>query len=107
MGSQILDKGSEMAGLRGISPGSVSPRGESALAEIGRQAVALDLGVPVSIRVSPRARRVGLRINAAERQVELVLPRGVPGELGLRFLDDKRGWIVARLAALPRMGVFF
>ena len=35
------------------------------------------LGAAVSIRVSPRARRVGLRIDAAERKVELVLPRGV------------------------------
>ena len=101
MRSQILGKGSGMAGFRSISPGSDRPRGESALAEIGRQAAALDLGAPVSIRVSPRARRVGLRIDAAERRVELVLPRGVPAELGLRFLKDKRGWIAARLGALP------
>ncbi len=101
MRSQILGKGSEMAGFRSISPGSDRPRGESALAEIGRQATALDLGAPVSIRVSPRARRVGLRIDAAERRVELVLPCGVPAELGLRFLKDKRGWIAARLGALP------
>jgi predicted metal-dependent hydrolase len=100
-GSQILGKGSGMAGFRDVSFGLVRPRGESALAEIGRQAVALDLGAPVSVRVNPRARRVGLRIDAAERRVELVLPRGVPAELGLRFLRDKRGWIVARLDALP------
>lgn len=91
-----------MAGFRGVSPGPVRPRRESALAEINRQAVALDLGAPVLIRISPRARRVGLRIDAAERRVELVLPHGVPAELGLRFLNDKRGWICARLDALPR-----
>ncbi len=91
-----------MAGFRGVSPEPVRPRGESALAEIARQAVALDLGAPLSVRVSPRARRVGLRIDAAERRVELVLPRGVPAEFGLRFLRDKRRWIVARLDALPR-----
>ena len=85
MRSQILGKGSGMAGFRSISPGSDRPRGESALAEIAHQAAALDLGAPVSIRVSPRARRVALRIDAAERRVELVLPRGVPAELGLRF----------------------
>lgn len=91
-----------MAAFRGASPGQAWPRGESALAEIGRQAVALDLGAPLAIRVSPRARRVGLRIDAARRRVELVLPRGVPAELGLRFLRDKRQWIAARLEALPR-----
>ena len=36
------------------------------------------------------------------RRVELVLPCGVPAEFGLRFLQDKRRWIVARLDALPR-----
>ena len=56
----------------------------------------------VSIRVSPRARRIGLRIDAAERKVELVLPPGVPPSDGLRFLADKQGWIAARLAALPQ-----
>jgi predicted metal-dependent hydrolase len=99
--SQILGKGSEMAGFRRLSSDPDRPRGESAFSEIARQAAALDLGAPVSIRVSPRALRVGLRIDAAERRVELVLPRGVPAELGLRFLKDKRGWIAARLGALP------
>ena len=90
-----------MAGIRSISPGPDLPRRESALAEIGRQAAALDLGAPLSIRVSSRARRIGLRVDAAERRVELVLPHGAPAELGLRFLNDKRGWIAARLGALP------
>jgi hypothetical protein len=92
---------SEMANLRGVSTGRARPPGESALAEISRQAVTLNLGAPLAIRVSPRARRVGLRIDAARRRVELVLPRGVPAELGLRFLREKRGWIAARLEALP------
>ena len=91
-----------MAGLRDVSFGLAWPSGESTLSEIGRQAVALDLGAPLAIRVSLRARRVGLRIDAARRRVELVLPRGVPAELGLAFLRDKRRWIVARLEALPR-----
>jgi hypothetical protein len=55
----------------------------------------------VSIRVSPRARRIALRVDAHERKVELVLPVGVPTGQGLRFLAAKRGWIAARLAALP------
>jgi predicted metal-dependent hydrolase len=62
----------------------------------------LGTGTPVSIRVSVRARRIALRINAAERRVELVLPRGVPASQGLRFAATKRSWIAARLAALPQ-----
>jgi predicted metal-dependent hydrolase len=73
-----------------------------AWAEVQRRASALDLGAPVSIRVSPRARRLLLRIDAAARHVELVLPHGTPPEHGLRFLDAQRGWIAARLEALPR-----
>jgi predicted metal-dependent hydrolase len=72
------------------------------LEDIGVRQAALDLGAPVSIRVSPRARRIGLRIIAAERRVELVLPRGVPASQGMRFLTSKRGWIAARLGALPQ-----
>jgi len=67
-----------------------------------RQTASLELGTPVSIRVSRRARRIALRINAAERRVELVLPRGVSASQGLRFAAAKRGWIAARLAALPQ-----
>lgn len=70
-------------------------------AEVQRRAIALDLGAPVSIWVSPRARRLLLRIDAASRKVELVLPNGVPAEHGLRFLAAQRGWIAARLLALP------
>jgi predicted metal-dependent hydrolase len=91
-----------MAGFGGTSSSRLRPASESALTEIGRAAVALDLGAPLAIRVSPRARRVGLRVDAARRRVELVLPHGVPPALALHFLREKRGWVVARLDALPR-----
>jgi len=61
----------------------------------------MNISAPVSIRVNPRARRLLLRIDATERKVELVTPRGVPLEHGLRFLEAQRGWIAARLEALP------
>jgi predicted metal-dependent hydrolase len=64
-------------------------------------AAAAELRTPISVRVSPRARRIALRINAAERTVELVLPPGVPASHGLRFVQSKREWIAARLEALP------
>jgi predicted metal-dependent hydrolase len=70
--------------------------------DLDRQLKALDLAAPVFVRVSPRARRIGLRIDAAERKIELVLPRGVPATQGMRFLAAKRGWVAARLDALPK-----
>src|ERR1700730_8676383 len=68
----------------------------------GSSAAIYDFDARVSIRVSARARRIALRIDAAERKVELVLPLGVPPSHGLRFLAAKQGWIAARLAALPQ-----
>lgn len=61
-----------------------------------------ELGAAVTIRVSRRARRILLRVRASEREVELVLPRGVSKKLGLGFLMAKRGWVAARLDAVPR-----
>jgi predicted metal-dependent hydrolase len=66
----------------------------------------LDRDSRISIRVSLRARRIALRVDAAERKIELVLPAGVPASHGLRFLDTKRVWIAARLAALPQPVLF-
>src|SRR5579862_1575220 len=62
---------------------------------------ALDLGVPVALRLSPRARRLSLRVDAASRAVELVLPRRFAAETAIRFVAAHRGWIAARVAALP------
>jgi predicted metal-dependent hydrolase len=67
----------------------------------GQVAAACDPGSHIAIRVSPRARRIALRVDAVERRVELVLPPGVPTSHGLRFVATKQGWITARLAALP------
>jgi predicted metal-dependent hydrolase len=61
-----------------------------------------EIGTSVSIRVSQRAIRVGLRIDPVGRNVELVLPRGVSPNTGLRFLATKREWVAARLHALPQ-----
>src|ERR1043166_309603 len=74
----------------------------AAVEDVRRRALALDLGAPLLIRVNPRARRLLLRVDAADRAVELVLPRGVSAESGLRFLRAQRVWIATRLAALPR-----
>jgi hypothetical protein len=76
-------------------------RREASLDDARRRAAALDLGAPVAIRVSPRARRISLRVLAAGQGVELVLPRGVGAETGLKFLDGNRGWVASRIAAQP------
>jgi predicted metal-dependent hydrolase len=60
-----------------------------------------EISVPVAIRVSRRARRVGLRVDPSRRTVELVLPPGIAAGTGLRFLAAKREWIAARVRALP------
>jgi hypothetical protein len=62
----------------------------------------LGIDAPVLIRVSRRAARVGLRINPVGPNVELILPRGVSASTGLQFLAAKRGWVAARLQALPQ-----
>jgi len=67
---------------------------ETLLAELRQQLSDADT-------ILARARRLLLRIDAASRQVELVLPYGVPAEHGLKFLAAQRGWITARLEALP------
>jgi predicted metal-dependent hydrolase len=76
---------------------SETPLGESALAANWDPAI----GAAVRVRIGARARRISLRITAAERVVLLVLPPGVPLRRGLRFLAAQRGWIAARLAELP------
>jgi predicted metal-dependent hydrolase len=60
----------------------------------------------VALRVSKRARRLLLRMDTATRQFHLVLPRGLPPEVALRFLEAQRGWIAARLDALPARVTF-
>ena len=57
--------------------------------------------IPVTVRVSPRARRMALRLHPAVDSVELVLPTGASLAVALGFLDCKRGWIAAQLARMP------
>jgi predicted metal-dependent hydrolase len=57
--------------------------------------------IPVTVRVSPRASRMALRLHPAVDSVELVLPKGASLAVALGFLDGKRGWIAAQLARMP------
>ena len=57
--------------------------------------------MPVAVRVSPRARGLSLRVAAAARGIELVLPRRFSAEAAIGFVARHRGWIAARVAAMP------
>ena len=73
----------------------------TSLDQLNQRVRDLALGVPVAIRVSARARRLSLRVDAAARGIELVLPRRASGEAALGFVAQHRGWITARTAAMP------
>jgi predicted metal-dependent hydrolase len=62
--------------------------------------------VPVRVRVSRRARRLALKIDAVEDAVELVLPLRTSLPRALNFLKSNRDWLESRLAALPPRTVF-
>jgi hypothetical protein len=73
----------------------------AALDIVHRGIAGLALEAPLAIRVSPRARRLSLRVDPAARGVELVLPRRFAAAAAIDFVARHRGWIAARLAALP------
>lgn len=57
--------------------------------------------VPLVCKVSPRARRMTLRVDAKTGGVQLTLPRGVSRREGLDFAERHRDWLLRRLADLP------
>ena len=57
--------------------------------------------VRLPVRRSSRARRITLRLLDQHGVVELVLPGRTSVRAGLRFAEEKVGWIHERLAALP------
>jgi predicted metal-dependent hydrolase len=57
--------------------------------------------VPVHVRVSRRAQRLALKIDAVGDAVELVLPPRTSLPRALNFLRTNRAWVESRLAALP------
>lgn len=56
---------------------------------------------PLVVRRNKRARRLLLRVQSSDGSVVLTLPQRVPLAEGLRFLEASRGWVAARMAALP------
>ena len=60
-----------------------------------------DREVPMTVRRSPRAKQILLRIDAASGGVVLVLPRRASLAEGLRFAQSKGRWVARRLESLP------
>lgn len=58
-------------------------------------------GVPVRVRVNPRARRMRLRVDPRTRVVLLTVPRRVSQRRALAWAAEHQEWIEATLAAIP------
>lgn len=57
--------------------------------------------VPVTLRVSARARRLRLRVDPRTRAVLLTMPRRTSRRAALAWAAEHRAWLEATLAAMP------
>jgi hypothetical protein len=53
------------------------------------------------VRVSPRARRLALRVDARAGDIVLTWPRGASERMALRFIEENKIWIESRRQNLP------
>ena len=58
-------------------------------------------GAPVTVKVSPRARHMRLRIDPRTRSVVLTVPKRVSQRRALAWAAGHRDWVAAQLEALP------
>ena len=58
-------------------------------------------GAPVVLKVSARARRVSLRLDAQKREIIATAPAPKLLDEAVAFAGERAGWITARLAELP------
>jgi predicted metal-dependent hydrolase len=66
-------------------------------------------GLPATaleLKVSPRATRLTLRVDAARDVVQVIVPRGVGEAEAARFVARHADWVRARLAAMPPRRAF-
>jgi predicted metal-dependent hydrolase len=56
----------------------------------------------LTLRHHPRARRVKLSLDHRSRSARVTLPAGLPLEMGLRFAEEHKGWLAARLDDLEQ-----
>jgi predicted metal-dependent hydrolase len=58
--------------------------------------------VPLRVVVNPRAKRIGLRLDAARREAVVVAPTQRLAPKAAAFAIDRAGWIATQLNKLPR-----
>ena len=59
------------------------------------------IDAPLALTVSPRAKRLTLRLDSGTGEVRVVVPRSVPDSEVTRFVARNADWVRRRLAALP------
>ena len=64
------------------------------------------LAARMAVRISPRARRVSLRVDVTSNQVILIQPRRMSARAALAFVAARRDWIADHLAKMPARIVF-
>lgn len=57
--------------------------------------------LPITFVRSPRARRVSLRVDAAQRRILLTAPLRMSRATAMGFAESQAGWIASRLKRLP------
>ncbi len=62
--------------------------------------------IPITVRQSPRARRMSLRVRRAERDVVLTLPPRASLAMAESFAQRHGPWVAARVAQLPEVVPF-
>lgn len=60
----------------------------------------------VAVRISARAKRVGLRIDPSGDGAVLTVPWGAPLKHAIRFAEDQAGWLARNLAKQPKRVTF-
>ena len=68
---------------------------------MGQHILAGNPPVPITLRHSPRARRISLRVSGLDGRVTLTVPRGVQEHEALAFAHEKAGWLRAQLTSQP------
>jgi predicted metal-dependent hydrolase len=60
----------------------------------------------VAVKISGRAKRVGLRLDPAGDRAVLTVPWGAPLDRAVRFAQDQAGWLARNLAKQPQRIAF-
>jgi len=59
------------------------------------------LTIPLVLRVSPRARRLSLRVSRLDGRVTLTMPGRVSRRAALGFAHERAGWVHRQLSTIP------